>query len=163
MIHYTPFCNNVKGFVTTDINYCCIIGNMTFIQWLEIELEKRHWRRSDLARAAGLTDTAITLVWNGQRKPGYKMCRGIAKALNISEETVVHHAGLLTIKPESDLDFEEMKHLFLQMSKDEQEVFLEQGRAIISVRIRRKSNEKGQQSELQINRTAHVMESDEYN
>lgn len=69
MIHYTPIGNFVKELVTTDGYFCYNMGNMTFVQWLEGELLKRHWKRSDLARESGLTDTAITLMWKANAWP----------------------------------------------------------------------------------------------
>jgi DNA-binding XRE family transcriptional regulator len=95
MYNYNMFVLIVNRYTTTDGNECCNIPNMTFVTWLETELNKRNWKRSDLARATGLSDTAITLVINGKRNPGTEMCLATAKAFQLPPESVYRHAGLL--------------------------------------------------------------------
>ena len=133
------------GFVTKVNNSCCRIGNMTFVTWLETELNKRNWKRSDLARAIKMSDTALTLVYNGQRKPGTDMCLAIAKVFDLPPELVYRQAGLLPEAPDLPPEFEELKHWFSQMTDDEQEVFLAQGRLTIELRNKRRKKSKERQ------------------
>jgi transcriptional regulator with XRE-family HTH domain len=156
---YTTMLHNAIGFITSDSNISCNMCNMTFVTFIDEELKKRGWRRADLARAAGVSDTALTLVYNGQRKPGVDLCQAIARALKIPPEIVYRHAGLLpNIKADSP-EFEELKYWFDQMTDDEQELFLQQGRLMVDVRKNRPKG-KRQQSDPQDGRTAHVMEQD---
>jgi transcriptional regulator with XRE-family HTH domain len=75
---------------------------MSFINWLNQELKERRWQQKDLAEAAGVSDSTITLVLKGDRKPGADLCNGIARAFGIPPEEVFRMAGLLPALPEED-------------------------------------------------------------
>lgn len=66
-----------------------------FVTWLTGELNKRGWSNSELARRAGVTHTAISMVINKRNNPGPDMCVGIARAFKIPPELVFRYAGLL--------------------------------------------------------------------
>lgn len=119
--------------------------------WLEQELENRGWKQADLARSANLDSAAVSMLLNGRRKPGEVTCNAIARAFGIPAETVFRFAGILPNHPGLDEDFEELKHIFNQMTDEEQEEFLAQGRLKIDLR-----NKRGEQHETPHARPAHV-------
>ncbi|MHC4413633.1 MAG: helix-turn-helix transcriptional regulator [Planctomycetota bacterium] len=80
------------------------IVNKGFSGWLQGELDKREWSQADLARKAGFSRAAISLVISQDRKPGPDFCRAIAKALELPEEHVFRKASLLSPKPDGDKD-----------------------------------------------------------
>ena len=74
----------------------------TFSDWIETQLNDKGWKPADLARAAGVTDAALSRVLSGSRNPGPDLCRAIARALNEPAEKVFRLAGLLPPLPASD-------------------------------------------------------------
>ena len=87
-----------------------LLGNglceMDFAEWLQKELDKRDWKQSNLVHA-GVTSSYLSRVMNGLRKPGPRLCRQIAKALNLPEQEVYERAGLLKGLPQGDKEIEE--------------------------------------------------------
>ncbi len=117
--------------------YIKYVNNETFIQWLNQELDKRDWTRGKLARVGGFSHVALVNIYNGKRGPGVEICEKIARALQIPPETVFRQAGLLPNDIDASPEFEKLKYWFGQMTNEEQEAFLEQGRAIVNVRKNR--------------------------
>lgn len=72
-----------------------------FPAWILEELNKRGWKPADLSRETGISSGALSNILNDYRKPGPDVCRSIAHALRIPEETVFRQAGLLSPKPEN--------------------------------------------------------------
>lgn len=70
--------------------------------WLSEEIEQRNWSHRELARRAGVSQTAVSTVIAGQRKAGWDFCAAIAKALNESPLKVFQLAGLLPSTPLSE-------------------------------------------------------------
>jgi len=68
---------------------------MEFVDWLNTEVEKRGWTFNELARQAGLSSGAVSLVLSSQRGAGPEFCNGIARALHVPAERVFRLAGLL--------------------------------------------------------------------
>ena len=68
---------------------------MRFIDWLSEALRARDWNYSQLARNAGIAQSTISMVVNGQSKPGIDFCVGVARALKVSEVEVLRRAGLI--------------------------------------------------------------------
>lgn len=73
---------------------------MDFAEWLEGELEKRNWRPSELAKAAGLYQSTLWKVLNRERAAGADVCTSLARALRLPPEIVFRQAGLLPPLPE---------------------------------------------------------------
>ena len=121
---------------------------MKFTTWLDMELDKRHWNHSELARQINMTEAAISHVFTDnkshKRNPGPDMCKAIAEALGLPPEIVYRQAGLLPAEIENPPNFDELKYWFTQMTDEEQEMFLAQGRLTIEIRNRR-PKEKRQQ------------------
>lgn len=91
---------------------------MRFIDWIEQELKARRWRQTDLAQAAGISDSTVSLVLNAEREAGPDFCNGIAKAFGIPPEVVFRMAGILPPLPgpEEDAMIREVTEGFKQLS-----------------------------------------------
>ena len=124
---------------------------MAFTDWLDNELNKRHWNRAELARQINMTEPALSHIYSddpkSKRKPGVDMCRAIAKAFGMPPEMVFRQAGLLPSIEADTSQYEELKHWFSQMSEDERDLFLQQGRLLIEHRNRTKPKRKRQQQD----------------
>ena len=124
--------------------------DMEFSERIVRELEKKGWSRSEAARRGGISSSMFDKVINGYAKPGIKFLKGIAQAFEISLAEVLtwlepsHRQG-------TDEDFEELKHLFNQMTDEEQAEFLAMGRLKLELR-----NKRGELRETQQARPAHV-------
>lgn len=66
-----------------------------FDQWLIYELNTRGISQAELARMAGVSNTAISDAISMKHPPGFKLCAAIADALGLSPEFVFRKAGLL--------------------------------------------------------------------
>jgi transcriptional regulator with XRE-family HTH domain len=71
----------------------------SFATWLQVEIKKRDWSPSDLARQAKKDIATISRVLNGDRQAGDDVCRAIADALGLPQWQVFLRAGLLTEAP----------------------------------------------------------------
>lgn len=63
--------------------------------WIDDELNKREWSYSELARRAGVSQSMVSMVRNGQRGITAEFCAAIARALGENPEKVLRLAGLL--------------------------------------------------------------------
>jgi transcriptional regulator with XRE-family HTH domain len=70
--------------------------------WLSKEMEQRGWSHRELARRAGVSQTAVSGTLSGERKAGCDFCIKIAYALGESPEKVLRLAGILPSPPASD-------------------------------------------------------------
>ena len=66
-----------------------------FTKWLKGELKARALSQTELAKRAGMSQAAISLVLDGKHKPGFAFCVRIAKPLGVSPVYVLQLAGLL--------------------------------------------------------------------
>jgi transcriptional regulator with XRE-family HTH domain len=127
------------------------VMDIAFRDWLIGELEKRDWSQSVLARKAGISRQAVSDYVNQRRRPDIEALQNIAHAFHLPQETVFRIAGILPSQPGKDEDFEELKHLFSQMTEEEQEEFLATGRLKIELR-----NKRGELRETQQARPARA-------
>lgn len=88
---------------------------MDFVSWIEDELEKREWSRSDLARKSGVTPTQVTRVLSRKQGPGQDFIEGIARAFNLPLDVVYQKANLLPTKNKRDELEEEASYLFAKL------------------------------------------------
>jgi transcriptional regulator with XRE-family HTH domain len=65
---------------------------MTFIEFVESEMEKREWTRADLSRKSGISQPQITRVLNGAQSPGDVFIDGIARAFDLPVDIVYRAA-----------------------------------------------------------------------
>jgi len=90
--------------------------------WINHELNSRGWNNSELARSAGLSQSFVSMVLNGQRGVSADFCIAIAKAFNERPETVLRLANILP--PSSgalqDLDSEEAELITLYRALKDQ-------------------------------------------
>jgi transcriptional regulator with XRE-family HTH domain len=110
--------------------------NTDFAEWLHQELDRRALNPSELARRARVSQSTVSLVLNEQKGPGPKLCRGIARALDLPPEDVFRRAGLLPPAPEETPSLREALHLFGQLSEDQQEYILVSMRALLGNKTR---------------------------
>jgi transcriptional regulator with XRE-family HTH domain len=98
---------------------------LTFADWLIEEIQSRDWSRSDLAKKANVSPTAISDVINEKRSPGPDLCTAISKAFNYPPETVFRRAGLLPPQDNQDETTQQALHLFNQLSPHYQDIALD--------------------------------------
>lgn len=109
---------------------------MTFVNWLEKELENRQWTRSKLAKIAGISASSLSHIYTGKRMPGSDVCRAIADALKISPDIVYREAGLLDPIPEQDGIIGQILFELGGVSMDDKDEILE------FIRMKRRRTEK---------------------
>jgi transcriptional regulator with XRE-family HTH domain len=85
-----------------------------FNDWMIFRLKELDWSQADLARASGLTRTAISNYING-RTPDEAALRKIAKAFKLPPETVFRAAGILP-PASTDAWAETMNHKINQLT-----------------------------------------------
>ncbi len=73
-----------------------------FSEWLQMEMDKRGWSQSDLARSANLNRAVINKLLNGKSHPQPTTLEAISRALKIPIEVTYRAAGLLPTTPEND-------------------------------------------------------------
>ena len=66
-----------------------------FSEFILLELNKREWSQSDLARAANISRTTVSDLITERRKPGKRTCAAIARGFGLPKETIYSAAGLL--------------------------------------------------------------------
>ncbi len=96
-----------------------------FSEWLLAELQKREWSQADLARAAQLERGTIGNVLRNVRRPGPDVCLAIARALNLSPESIFRKANLLPAKPEATEGSDELLHLYQQLNQADRNELIE--------------------------------------
>jgi transcriptional regulator with XRE-family HTH domain len=95
---------------------------MNYIDWIEGELRKREWSRSDLSRKSGITTAQISRVLNGDQNPGHVFHEGMARAFNVPLETVLRAAKVLQPVSERDALKEDFNLNFNDLTPDEQRI-----------------------------------------
>jgi transcriptional regulator with XRE-family HTH domain len=74
-----------------------------FVDWLIAEMDRRGWNNSDLARAADVVPSTVSMIISGQKKPGWEFSKGVARALGLPPDFVFSKAGLLPPMPPTPL------------------------------------------------------------
>ena len=103
-----------------------------FTEWLQGELNQRDWTQADLADRAGIGRSSLSMVMSKKRQPGKDMCRAIAATLQLPEEVVFRHAGLLSPRAETNEKIDTLCHLAAQLDETDQDFIAEQMRALIA-------------------------------
>jgi transcriptional regulator with XRE-family HTH domain len=82
-----------------------------FSEWLQMEMNKRGWSQSDLARSAELNRAVINKLINGKSHPQPTTLGAISRAFKIPIESTYRAAGLLPINANTDETIEEAIHV----------------------------------------------------
>lgn len=98
--------------------------DILFKDWLEEELKKKGWSKSDLARAAKVPRATISNLLNDVRNPGPELLEKIAGALDYPDVYVFRRAGVLDPVPETTELAELAAGLFSKFPEDEKEELL---------------------------------------
>jgi len=112
---------------------------MNFSEWIESELVKRGWSRSEAARRGGISPSMFDKVINGFAKPGTKFISGIAQAFGVSPAMVFQKLKGET-KDNEEVSFEDWKTILNLLTSEEQEEI----RQIAEMKIERR--QKSEQS-----------------
>lgn len=99
-----------------------------FVNWLLHEMDIRGMSQADLARASGLSRSAISKLISESNSPGLEASTAIADAFNFPPEIVLQKAGLLPEKGKEPPELKELSHLYLTASKEIQKDILEYAR-----------------------------------
>jgi len=86
---------------------------MKLSDWLQQEMNKRHWSQSDLARASGLHRAVINKLMNGNNRfPRPQTLNAIARAFKIPAESIYRATGVLPPISEDDTFVQELIYKF---------------------------------------------------
>lgn len=66
-----------------------------FITWLNGELDRRGWSRSEAARRGEVSASMMDKVIGGFSNPGIEFCKGVSRAFKMPLEEVFRLAGIL--------------------------------------------------------------------
>lgn len=89
-----------------------------FSQWLQNELDDRHWIQADLARKSGLSTGQVSRLLTGTRDPGGSTCLAIARAFRLPVEIVLKAAGILPAGNTTDESTDELYELITTLPAD---------------------------------------------
>ena len=103
---------------------------MSFVEWLTFELDRRRWTKRELAQQAGVSESMVYQVLNGQRNPGFEFCVGVARAFELSPEVVLRRAGLLPPLPDEVAFERDLVRAFRQLSHQARAAILETVRSL---------------------------------
>lgn len=92
---------------------------MDFVDYIESELQRREWSRSDLARKGDITPTQVTRILSRKQMAGKDFCQAIARAFNVPEEEIFRRAGILTSKSKLSPLAERAAHIVESMQSEE--------------------------------------------
>ena len=114
----------------------------SFTGWINKEIKERGWSLRELARRSNLSSTAVINVMNQHRSPGANFCKGIARALRVSPEEVMRHAGILPPSPPKTLRLSEALRLFASLPEERQEIVLLQMKALADEEARKREQDR---------------------
>jgi transcriptional regulator with XRE-family HTH domain len=95
-----------------------------FVVWLSVELKRRGWSDSELARRMDTSPATVSRVMSGQILPSWDFCVGVAKAFNMRPETLFRMAGLLPSLPPAVAEEEEVIATFRQLNTHDRQAAL---------------------------------------
>jgi transcriptional regulator with XRE-family HTH domain len=96
--------------------------NKDFIDLIESAMAKKNMNRAKLAKRAHISQSTLSEIWHGKKKPGLDVCTAIAPHLGLDEVEVLRAAHLIRPKPPKDESAEKVLDQYLQLplSKREQ-------------------------------------------
>jgi transcriptional regulator with XRE-family HTH domain len=99
------------------------MGKSAFSEWLLEQMKSRNWSQAELAKATGLTRTAISSYINQKRtQPDPQALPAIAKALHVSPINLFKIANLLPNdrSTEEEERFSDWKEVLSKLNKRDQ-------------------------------------------
>ena len=141
-------CNKSAPIRNKECDKISAVGQrIYFSEWLQIEMDKRGWSQSDLARFADLNRAVINKLLNGKSHPQPPTLAAISRALKIPLETTYRAAGLLPSSPHDDDAAEEAKHIFKSIqSAQRRATAIALLKALINEEENEQRTEKGKRS-----------------
>jgi len=106
------------------------MDNENFSGWLFDQIRASGKTQLELARDGGFSASQISRVLSGARDPGSDFCRGIARALDLPEETVFRKAGLMSPEPPDTELLRALVHFFNKADLYKQRMIVAAARAI---------------------------------
>lgn len=64
------------------------MSKIDFSLWLQEQISTREWKPTDLAKRSRISDTAVSRILRGERKPDTDTLLSFAHALNVSPITI---------------------------------------------------------------------------
>ena len=110
----------------------------SFVDWLNDELNRRGWSRSEAARRGHISASMMDKVINEIANPGLDFCNAIARAFCIPPEDVLRRAGLLPPAPPESASLNEALFLFRQLHPDTQDQVLAMLRGLVEHYVAKK-------------------------
>ena len=108
-------------------------NDISFADWLNLELNQRGWSQSDLARESGLGRAVINKITNHiNKKTDPETCKAIARGLRMSSITVFIAAGLLPQMPERSTEMDDLEAIEEQLSPEKRKELLVIARALLN-------------------------------
>jgi len=71
-----------------------------FRSWLQAQRERRSWRKSEVARRAGLSQGYVNNLESGEREPTDEALKCLARAFEVDEEWLIAAVDTARIGPE---------------------------------------------------------------
>lgn len=90
-----------------------------FSLWLTLEIEKRGWTNSEVARRGGVSQARVSQVVSGDN-PGTEFCIAIARAFGLQPGEILHKAGILDNRL-SDAEFETFRAVIAEIPQEQHE------------------------------------------
>jgi len=97
----------------------------SFTDWLNEELERRGWSRSEAARRGNVSDSMWAKVIGGFSQPGPDFLIGVARAFGITRREVFERAGMIeSITPMDETTVHDINEAFAFLSPEERAIWL---------------------------------------
>ena len=101
-----------------------MVNDVSFSEWLNEQVRLGQWTQAGLARAAGLSASTVHKMLNSKiKQPSTESCRRIAKALEMSTNTVLRAAKISLAEPEFP-ELDDLKMVVAQLSDQERQEIL---------------------------------------
>lgn len=88
----------------------------TFTEWIQQQLDERDWKRSVLARQAGISESTLSNIMNGNRNAGMDAIVSIAKGFKLPPEIALRKAGIIPDVPDDDPQVKQIVDLARNLS-----------------------------------------------
>ena len=97
-----------------------ITRNPEFPQWLQNQLDIRHWKPTDLAKKSRLADATISRILKSERQADIDSLIAIAEAFNMSLVAIIKTAFIFPSDDNENVNWEDWKVVISQMTPQEE-------------------------------------------